>query len=106
MPQTDYNRYSLLKNSDGTVETMPFVKLPVNTSDKYEEWNTEFSRLDKLSQKYYGNPFYDFLILYANPQYASEFDIPDGTIIRIPFPIGKVKSDYEALLLAYKQQNT
>lgn len=104
MPYPDYNRYLILKNTDGTTEQMPFVNLPTNPSDKYESWNTEFSRLDKLSQKYYGNPFYDFLILYANPDYVSEFDIPDGALIRIPFPLSKVKSDYEAILSAYKKQ--
>ena len=100
MSQRDYNRYDLLKNGDGTTSLMPFVYLPSNLSDKYETWNTEFYRLDKLSQKYYGNPFYDFFILYANG-YLSEFDIPDGALIRIPFPLDKVKSDYEAILNAY-----
>ena len=104
MPFTDYNRYAILSNGDGTMISMPFVNLSINASDKYETWNTEFSRLDKLSQKYYGNPFYDFLILYANPDYRNEFDIPDGTLIRIPFPLARVKSEYEAFLSAYKNQ--
>lgn len=104
MPYQDYNRYKLLQNTDGTYMTMPYVKLPTYPSDKYEYWNTEFSRLDKLSQKYYGNPFYDFFILYANGEYVSEFDIPDGALIRIPFPLTKVKADYEALINFYKTQ--
>ena len=66
MPHIDYNRYAILKNSDGTIDSMPFVNLPINSSDKYETWNTDTSSLDKISQKYYGNPFYDFLILYGN----------------------------------------
>lgn len=98
MPYRDYDRYSLLKNSDGTVEPMPFINLPVNTTDKYEIWNTEFSRTDNLSKKYYGNPFYDFIILYGNSKYVSEFDIKDGDLIRIPFPLAKAKADYEAIL--------
>ena len=104
MPYVDYNRYSILANDNGTTELMPFVNLPINQSDKYENWNTEFSRLDKLSQKYYGNPFYDFLILYANNIYVSEFDIPDGAVIRIGFPLNKVKADYEAALTQFKKQ--
>lgn len=102
MPYNDYKRYELLTNANGTIEPMPFVNLPINSSDKYEYWNTEYSRLDKISQKYYGNPFYDFLILYANNVYVNEFDIPDGQLIRIPFPLSKAKSDYEAILSAYK----
>lgn len=102
MPQRDYNRYAILDNGDGTSLPMPFIELPVNASDKYETWNSQFSRMDKLSQKYYGNAFYDFLILYANKSYTSEFDIPDGTLIRIPFPLTKAIGDYERLLTLYK----
>ena len=101
MAQKDYDRYSILINSDGTSEMMPYIRLPLNQSDKYETWNTENSRLDKLANKYYGNPFYDFLILYASG-YMSEYDIPDGELIRIPFPLAKVKSDYEAALNAFR----
>jgi hypothetical protein len=95
MPKKDYNRYSILRSNE---ESMPYVDIPVNPSDKFEYWNTEFSRMDKVSDKYYGNPFYDFLIIYANGMYVSEFDIPDGALIRIPFPLAKAKSDYEAKL--------
>ena len=104
MAQLDYDRYLLLKNPKAGTDMLPFVKIPVNLSDKYETWNTEFSRLDKLSKKYYGNPFYDFLILLANPQYSSEFDIEDGTTIRIPFPLGKAIGDYEAAIEVIKNQ--
>lgn len=104
MPYLDYNRYAILENTDGTTDSMPFVTLPTNQSDKFEYWNGGFSRMDKLSQKYYGNPFYDFLILYANPEYISEFDIPDAALIRIPFPLSKAKADYEAFLSQYKKQ--
>jgi hypothetical protein len=98
MPKKDYDRYSILKSGDNTTENMPYVDIPINSTDKYENWNSEFSRMDKISEKYYGNPFYDFLIIYANGMYVSEFDIPDNALIRIPFPLGKAKSDYESLL--------
>lgn len=104
MPQQDYDRYSLLKNPDGTIDRMPFVQIPERPSDKYEYWNLGFSRLDKLSKKYYGNPFYDFLILYANPEYISEWEIPDGVLIRIPFPLAQVISDYEGKLEQIRNQ--
>lgn len=104
MPQIDYDRYSLLRNNNGTTDLMPFVKLPVNASDKYEYWNSEFSRLDKLSNKYYGSPFYDFFILLANPDFVSEFDITDNYLIRIPFPLQKVKSDFESAITAFRKE--
>jgi len=103
MPHQDYKRYEILKNTDGTTDSMPFINLPENLSDKFEYWNVGFSRMDKISQKYYGNPFYDFLILYANKIYLNEFDIPDGALIRVPFPLGKVKADYEATLIAFER---
>jgi hypothetical protein len=102
MPYKDYDRYEPLKNDNGTTDMMPFVNIPINVSDKYEYWNVNFSRLDKLSQKYYGNPFYGFLILYANNIYTTEFDIPDDALIRIPFPLQKPKSDYDSALQQFK----
>jgi len=102
MPYKDYDRYAILRNDDGTIQPMPFVNLPVNSSDKYEFWSSNTSRLDKISKKYYGNPFYDFLILYGNNIYNSEFDIPDGALIRIPFPLSKALADYEAILANLK----
>lgn len=103
MPQQDYDRYQILKNNDGSIDMQPFVEIPVSPADKYEEWRDGFSRMDLFSQKYYNNPFYDFFILYANPQYISEFDIPDGTVIRIPFPLDRVKLIYENSLTSNKE---
>jgi hypothetical protein len=100
----DYDRYKILKNGDGTIDSMPFIELPENPSDKFEYWNVGFSRLDKLAQKYYGNPFYDFLILYANREFTTEWEIPDNTLIRIPFPLKTVVQQYENLLLAIKNK--
>jgi len=102
MPYNDYDRYKTLKNSDGTIDMMPFITLPVNSSDKYEYWNSSYSRFDKLCKKYYGNPLYDFLIICANNIYLNEFDIPDGALIRIPFPLSKAKSDYASALQQFK----
>lgn len=102
MADQDYDRYAILKNNDGTIDMAPFVDIPVASSDKYEIWKDGFSRMDVISQKYYSSPFYDFFIMYANPQYISEFDIPDQTVIRIPFPLSRVKDVYENTLLKIK----
>ena len=91
----DYDRYEIYRNENGTIDQIPFVTIPVNQSDKYETWNLGRSRLDKLAKRYYGNEFFDFLILYGNPDYTSEFDIEDGDLIRIPFPLEKARTDYE-----------
>ncbi len=94
----DYDRYYLLRMNGDDMEPMPNVKLPESPSDKYERWRAGSSRLDFLSNKYYGSPFYDFFILLANPDFLNEWEIPDGEIIRIPFPIQKVKIEYENIL--------
>ena len=93
-----YNRYELLKNSNGSLYQPPFVKLPISSTDKYVEWTVGKSRLDLLSNMYYGSPEYGFLILYANPKYITEWEIPDSMIIRIPFPLSKVKQDFESII--------
>lgn len=98
MARRDYNRYEIFRNEDGTTDQLPFVKLPQNPTDKYEKYKLGFTRFDKLAAKYYGNEFFDFLILYANPQYISEFDIEDGQLIRIPFPLERARTDYEDAL--------
>lgn len=104
MAYRDYDRYAGLNSNSGVDMLMPFVDIPVSQSDKYETWNSSFSRLDKLSQKYYGNPLYDFLILYANGEYLSQFDIPDGALIRIPFPLGKAIASYEGIVTQIKNE--
>lgn len=96
----DYDRYYLLRTGDGGMEPMPFIKISEAPSDKYENWKVGFSRMDILSNKYYGSPFYDFFILMANPKYLNEWEIPDGEIIRIPFPIQRVRIDYKNKLKA------
>jgi hypothetical protein len=99
MSRQDYDRYALLNVVNEITEMLPFVTMPNNSTDKYEYWNSMTDRYDKFAQKYYGNPFYDFLILYANPLYTSEYDIPDDELIRIPFPFSKAKSDYEQFII-------
>lgn len=103
MARRDYDRYEIQKNSDGTIDMLPFVKISESPSDLSEVWVLGRSRLDKLALKYYNNPFYDFFILLANPQYVDQFDIPDGALIRIPFPIDRVKLEYESFLRKNKE---
>lgn len=104
MPAQDYNRYIRLKLSDGSNEMMPFVKLPVSNSDKTIYWKKDRDRYDKLANTYYGNSFYDFFINFANPDYLTEWDIPDGALIRIPFPLNTIKSFYENYLDNYMKK--
>lgn len=103
MARQDYDRYEIMKNTDGSIDWLPFVPISQSDSDLSEVWVQGRSRLDKLALRYYNNPFFDFFILYANPQYVDQFDIPDGTLIRIPFPIDRVKLEYETFLRKFKE---
>jgi hypothetical protein len=89
----DFDRYIIYRN-EGDIDQLPFVKLPESGSDKYIRYVVGDTRFDKLSQKYYGTPIYDFFILMANPQRINEFDFEDNEIVRIPFPISQVKNYY------------
>jgi hypothetical protein len=93
-----------MKNPDGTIDQMPFVKISESSGDKYITWNNGKSRMDKLSNQYYGHPLYDWLILYANPEWISEFDIPDGATIRIPFPLDRAIGQYQEVLSNIKSE--
>lgn len=104
MIRNTYNRYEIFINDNGNIDQLPFIQIPVSSTDKYEIWNEGRSRMDKLSQKYYNDPFYDFFILFGNPEYLSEFDIPDGTLVRIPFPLERAKSVYESGLQKIRTQ--
>lgn len=92
----EFDRYSKLR-VDNSIELVPFVEIPKLESDYYVEYKRGITRLDVLSNDYYGNPNYGWLILQANPEVGSlEFNIKDNTILRIPFPL-------EYALVAYKE---
>ena len=99
MPQTEYNRYELLTQSDGSILPTPLVQIPLSSSDKYISWNSSML-LHLISQRYYGNSTYGWLLLIANPQVPTEFTIPDGFNFRIPFPLNQALSYYENGIIA------
>ena len=49
-----YDRYQNFK-VDGTYKPLPFIRLESKPTDKSVVYRSEFSRLDRLSQKYYNN---------------------------------------------------
>lgn len=89
-----YDRYQYTK-IDGISYSPPLIPIKERDSDKYERYVLGISRLDKLSYKYYNDPKYGFIILMANPEYMDEFNIPDNSIIRIPFPLNQILSEID-----------
>ena len=90
-----YNRYStFLINGEQTV--VPYVNLPTKSTDKKYIYKVGQSRLDKISQQYYNSPTFGWLIMSANSIYGgNEWNIPDGTILTIPFPLVASLQDYK-----------
>ncbi len=89
-----YDRYENFRENGG-VTPVPGIIIPPVGSDKQVIYKAGKTRLDKLSQEYYGNPYSGWLIMLSNPQWGGmEFNIPDGTSIRIPFPFTNAAERY------------
>jgi len=98
-----FDRYQSFK-FDGNYIPLPFIKIPPKDSDKTVVYNSSRSRLDKLSQIYYDNPYHGWLILLSNPQYGGvEENIPNREIIRIPFPFRDSIQQYIDEVEKYKK---
>lgn len=81
------DRYDKFRKN-GEMKTLPGLYIRKNNSDKSVIYKLGDSRLDKLSNLYYNSPYYGWLIMSANPEYGGlEFNIPDQTVITIPFPL-------------------
>ena len=93
-----YDRYStFIVNGNQTV--LPYVDIPSKTTDKRYIYRVGQSRLDKVSQQFYGSPTFGWLIMMANPTFGGqEWNIPDGTVLTIPFPLINSLQDYKSEL--------
>lgn len=88
------DRYSKFRGN-GEMRPIPGITIPESPSDKYAIYKQGVTRLDKLSNEYYNNPYSGWLIMLANPQFGGlEFNIPDMTSIRIPFPFEVAIGNY------------
>lgn len=89
-----YNRYESFLE-DGESKLLPFLKIEEKNTDQRVKYDST-KRLDIISDDYYNSPYYGWLIMLANPKYGGlEFEIPDGVIIRIPFPLESAMQRYE-----------
>jgi hypothetical protein len=95
MSRTYFDRYDFFEQ-DGNFRIVPGIEIPIKTTDKYVTFKIGRTRLDKLSQDYYGSPLFGWLILQANPLAGSiEFEIPDNFVLRVPFPLISSLQDYK-----------
>lgn len=98
------NRYLNLSNNDGSQNNMPRITISKRTTDKFVPYDSNKTRLDRISGSVYSDDTYNWLILLANPAYFMEFDIPSGTIIRVPFPLQDVLTEFNQKLLVNKNR--
>lgn len=90
-----YDRYKYFRD-DNNVKMVPNIKIEEKSTDKQIVYKKNQTRLDKVSQEYYGSPFYGWLILLANPEFGGmEFSIPNNSILRIPLPFRVTIEQYE-----------
>ena len=68
------------------------IKIDRRQTDKFIIFDTG-NRLDMVSNDYYGNPNYYWIILMANPKYSMPDQIQNGDQIRIPLPLSDVFED-------------
>jgi hypothetical protein len=90
-----YRRYSKFL-INGTQTVVPYVNIGSRPSDQKYVYRAGQSRLDKISYEKYDSPFFGWLIQLANPIYGGlESNIPDGTILIIPYPLISALQDYK-----------
>ena len=89
-----FDRYRNFKDNS-SIKPIPGIVIPVSNSDKSAIYKKGQSRLDIISNTYYNNPYSGWLIMLANPQFGGlEFNIPDNTILRVPFPFEDAAQRY------------
>ncbi len=99
-----YDRYENFRDNRKVEPTIPGIPISVSSTDKQVLYKSSKTRLDKVSQEYYGNPYHGWLILLANPQWGGmEFNIPDETPIRIPFPFTSALERYILAVNKHKE---
>lgn len=101
----NFNRYSPFR-ANGKIGMVPFIQIRMKGTDKYIKFNKRTMRLDRLSYDYYQNSDFGWLIMQANPEYGSiESFIPDGVVLRIPYPLEETISSYLNDIITYKEIN-
>ena len=89
-----FDRYNGFR-VNSQIKPLPGITLPISQSDKTMIYKIGLTRLDKLSQMYYNNAYSGWLIMLANPEFGGlEFNIPDMTALRVPYPYDSAVSRY------------
>lgn len=96
------DRYSQFRVNGG-MKPLPGITIPESTSDLSFVYKQGVGRLDKISNMYYNNAWSGWLIMAANPQFGGlEFNIPDMTLIRVPYPFDSAVERYTSEIRNHK----
>ena len=102
MSRNYYDRYQFFIE-DGEFQIVPGIEIPIKGTDKYIQYTRGKDRLDKISDEKYNSPTFGWLIMLANPHVGvNEFEIPNNTLLRIPFPLINTLQDYRRGVELYK----
>lgn len=93
-----FNFYKPLKDND-TLKDMPPVQISSRKTDKFILYKKELMRLDFIAGEIYSDETLWRLIMWANPEYFLEFDIPDETVIRVPYPLNDVLAEVNNFII-------
>jgi hypothetical protein len=97
-----FDRYDSFRYN-GSMKPIPGLFIKSQNGDKSVLYKLGESRLDKLSNLYYNSPYYGWLIMAANPEFGGlEFNIPDQTVITVPFPLQSGLERYNSEVNKYK----
>jgi hypothetical protein len=105
MERKFFDRYKEYRLDNGFRPSIPFIKIEQDPSDKVVVYDKD-SRLDKISDEYYGSPYFSWLILQANRHLPSmEFDIPENETLVVPYPLESGIERYINGVNEYKRLN-
>lgn len=93
-----FNFYKPLKEND-SLKDMPAVEISSRKTDKFIVYQRSKMRLDFVAGEIYDDETLWRLIMWANPEYFLEFDIPDNSVIRIPYPLNDVLSEVNNFII-------
>lgn len=97
MTRKYYDRYQRFEVNN-QAKTVPFINIDKRPTDITQVYKKN-TRLDIISSNVYGSPYYGWIILQANPKFGGlEFNIPEGTELRVPFPLESVLQEYQTKL--------
>ncbi len=76
----------ILRNGQ-VLSSMPPLLIRGRDTDVFVIYNKSKNRTDRIAFNIYQDETFKTLIMWANPEYFCEYDIPDNTVIRVPFPL-------------------